>query len=197
MMRLRLASASPRRLALLEQIGVRPDEICPAELDETPNPLEKPGECALRLAIAKANSGRAAQALCLGADTIVALGRRMLGKCETRDSAKACLELLSGRAHRVFTGLALAPPGEGPCLHRLVETRVRFKRLSRSELEFYLDSGEWQGKAGGYAIQGYAARFVTHLAGSYSAVVGLPLFETACLLEGAGWRGSTDARPSA
>jgi septum formation protein len=196
MMRLRLASASPRRLALLEQIGVRPDEVCPAELDETPNPYEKPGECALRLAIAKATTGNVPEALCLGADTIVAVGRRILGKCETRNSARACLELLSGRAHRVFTGVALAREG-GPCLHRLVETRVRFKRLSRNELEGYLDSGEWQGKAGGYAIQGFAARFVTHLAGSYSAVVGLPLFETACLLEGAGWRRSDDAGPGA
>lgn len=196
MMRLRLASASPRRLALLEQIGIIPDEVCPAELDESPIAHEKPGDCALRLAIAKAQSGRASDRLCLGADTIVALGRRMLGKCETRDSARACLELLSGRAHRVFTGVAVAR-ADGACLHRLVETRVRFKRLSRSELTFYLDRGEWQGKAGGYAIQGFAARFVTHLAGSYSAVVGLPLCETASLLEGAGWRRSDDARPGA
>lgn len=187
MMRLRLASASPRRLALLAQIGVQPDEIVPALLDETPLPKEKPGDCASRLALAKARSGQAPGMLCLGADTIVALGRRMLRKTQTLEEAEDCLALLSGRAHRVYTAVAIAR-ADGPCLHRLVETRVTFKRLSRQEMQGYLASGEWQGKAGGYAIQGQAGRFVTHLAGSYSAVVGLPLFETACLLEGAGWR---------
>lgn len=187
-MRLRLASASPRRLALLQQIGVKPDDILPAELDEAPLPKEKPGDCALRLAIAKAMSGHEPGLLCLGADTIVALGRRMLDKAKTLEDARTCLELLSGRAHRVYSAVAIAREG-GACLHRLVETRVTFKRLSRQEIAEYLASGEWQGKAGGYAIQGEAARFVRHLAGSYSGVVGLPLFETACLLEGVGWRG--------
>lgn len=186
MIRLRLASASPRRLLLLEQIGVRPDEVLPAQIDETPLAKEKPGECARRLAISKARSGQAPGVISLGADTVVALGRRILPKAQTREEAKACLSLLSGRAHRVYTAVAVVR-GEGPCLDRLVETRVMFKRLSTQELERYLESGEWAGKAGGYAIQGRAARFVSWMAGSYSGVVGLPLCETAGLLEAAGW----------
>jgi septum formation protein len=189
-----LGSASPRRLALLAQIGVRPDAILPAEIDETPRPREEPRALAERLASEKAlasaaiAAGRADLAPCLtlGADTVVGVGRRILPKCETREDAKLCLDLLSGRGHRVFTGLALVT-GEGAVRRRLVETRLRFKRLSPNEVEAYLASAEWRGKAGGYAIQGLAGAFVERLVGSYSNVVGLPLSETAALLGGQGY----------
>jgi septum formation protein len=189
-----LGSASPRRLALLAQIGVRPDAILPAEIDETPRPREEPRALAERLASEKAlasaaiAAGRADLAPCLtlGADTVVGVGRRILPKCETREDAKLCLDLLSGRGHRVFTGLALVTGG-GAVRRRLVETRLRFKRLSPNELEAYLASAEWRGKAGGYAIQGLAGAFVERLVGSYSNVVGLPLAETVALLGGQGY----------
>lgn len=179
-----LASASPRRLALLEQIGVRPDAVEPAEVDERPLRREQPRVLAARLAAAKAGAVAATRpdALVLGADTVVALGRRMLPKAETADEARACLELLSGRRHRVLGGVCLVQPGGGQ-RRRLVETTVAFKRLTGLEIEAYLDSGEWQGKAGGYAIQGQAAAFVRFVNGSYSNVVGLPLFEVAQLLK--------------
>ena len=188
-----LGSASPRRLALLAQIGVRPDAILPAEIDETPRPREEPRALAERLASEKAlasaaiAAGRADLAPCLtlGADTVVGVGRRILPKCETREDAKLCLDLLSGRGHRVYTGLALITAG-GAARRRLVATRLRFKRLSRGEIEAYLASGEWRGKAGGYAIQGLAGAFVERLVGSYSNVVGLQLAETAALLGGEG-----------
>jgi septum formation protein len=189
-----LASASPRRLALLEQVGVRPDLLMPASVDETPRRVEAPRKLALRLAEAKAASAREAadlredmkEAFVLGADTVVSVGRRILPKAETVEDAAACLRLLSGRAHRVHTGIALAIPG-GKRRTRLVETRVRFKRLSEQEIEAYLASGEWRGKAGGYAIQGIAGGFVVKLIGSYSSVVGLPLRETLDLLDGSGF----------
>ncbi len=192
--RLVLGSASPRRLELLKQIGVEPDAVLPAEIDETPRPREGPRELAERLAHEKAlasaalAAGRAELAPCLtlGADTVVGVGRRVLPKCETRDEAEFCLGLLSGRGHRVFTGLALVTE-TGAVRRRLVETRLRFKRLSAHEVEAYLESGEWRGKAGGYAIQGFAGAFVMHLVGSYSNVVGLPLAETAALLGGQGY----------
>jgi septum formation protein len=193
-LRLVLGSASPRRLALLAQIGVRPDAILPAEIDETPRPREEPRALAERLASEKAlasaaiAAGRADLAPCLtlGADTVVGVGRRILPKCETREDAKLCLDLLSGRGHRVFTGLALVTGG-GAVRRRLVETRLRFKHLSPNEVEAYLASAEWRGKAGGYAIQGLAGAFVERLVGSYSNVVGLPLAETVALLVGQGY----------
>jgi septum formation protein len=183
-----LASASPRRLDLLRQIGVTPDAVDPAEIEETPHSGELPPRLALRLAIAKADTvaARHGDALVLGADTVVACGRRILPKAETRDQARSCLELLSGRRHRVHGGIALAAPGRRSA--RLVTTLVRFKRLTCEEIDAYLDSGEWAGKAGGYAIQGRAAAFVVDINGSYSNVVGLDLFTTAGLLRGAGFR---------
>lgn len=188
--RLVLASASPRRLALLAQIGVAPDAVVSTDIDETERPGEMPRRLALRLAAGKAAACPAeAEDLVLAADTVVAAGRRILPKAETEDQARACLELLSGRGHRVLTAVALR---RGETMRtRLVETRLTFKRLSAREIAAYLASGDWAGKAGGYAIQGPAGAFVTQLVGSYSGVVGLPLYETACLLEGAGWRTGT------
>ncbi|RBP02527.1 septum formation protein [Roseiarcus fermentans] len=191
--RLVLASGSPRRLALLAQIGVAPDCVAPSEIDETPRPGEAPRALAERLAAEKAEASAAGDAggggraacLALAADTVVAVGRRILPKCETADQAEACLALLSGRGHRVYTGVALAT--EGRLRKRLVETRVRFKRLSRDEIDAYVQSGEWRGKAGGYAIQGLAGGFVIRIVGSYTNVVGLPLAETAALLNGEGY----------
>lgn len=185
-MRLLLASASPRRRELLAQIGVVPDAVEAADVDEAPLPGEPPGACALRLARAKAQALARADALVLAADTVVAVGRRMAPKALTEQEARVCLEVLSGRAHRVYTGVALAGPFG--VRDRLVETRVRFKRLSADEIAWYLAQEEWRGKAGGYAIQGLAARFVVALQGSYTGVVGLPVYEAAALLEGAGWR---------
>lgn len=192
--RLVLASASPRRRALLAQIGVKPDAILPSEIDEAPRRGEAPRALAERLAMEKAFAAAAIASkladlsprLTLAADTVVCVGRRILPKCETLDQAEACLNLLSGRGHRVYTGLALIAPG-GAARRRLVETRLRFKRLSRGEIEAYLASDEWRGKAGGYAIQGLAGAFVERLVGSYSNVVGLPLAETAALLGGEGY----------
>jgi len=183
-----LASASPRRLELLRQIGLVPDQVAPADLDETPLAKETPRLAAIRLARAKAEAARARapHAFVLAADTVVAVGRRILPKAETPQAARACLALLSGRAHRVLTAVALASP-DGRLAVRLSETRVRFKRLTRAEIEAYLAGGEWRGKAGGYAIQGAAGGFVTSLQGSYSGVVGLPLYETRCLLDGLGF----------
>lgn len=187
-----LASASPRRLALLAQIGLKPDLVIPADIDETPLKDERPRRLALRLALAKGRAARAGQemaqeaAFVLSADTVVACGRRILPKAETREQAEACLARLSGRAHDVLTAVAVTAP-DGREASRLVESRVTFKRLSHQEMEGYLASGDWQGKAGGYAVQGHAGAFVTELSGSYSAVVGLPLYETASLLEGLGY----------
>ena len=187
--RLVLASASPRRLDLLRQIGLEPDAVAAADVDETPLRTESPRQLALRLAAAKAARvrGREPAAFVLGADTVVAVGRRVLPKAETEAEGRTCLQLLSGRAHRVLTGVAVIGP-DGRCVQRLSESRVRFKRLSPSEIDSYLACGEGQGKAGGYAIQGRAGALVIELQGSYSGVVGLPLYETACLLQGVGFR---------
>jgi septum formation protein len=196
--RLVLASASPRRLALLAQIGITPDRVHPTEIDETPLPRELPRLHAERLARAKADAVDAPGCFVLAADTVVAAGRRILPKAETEAQAHACLTLLSGRRHRVMTAVVLRAPGcrdvpddrpvpGGRHAQRLVESVVGLARLTPGQVRAYLDSGEWQGKAGGYAIQGRAASFVRFLSGSYSNVVGLPLFETAQLLRGLGW----------
>lgn len=184
MRRLVLASASPRRLALLAQIGVTPDDVIAANIDETPLAGETPRRLASRLAREKAQAVSADDARVLAADTVVAVGRRVLPKAETEQEARNCLALLSGRSHRVYTSVALKGP-EGGLRERLVETRVAFKRLTRADVEEYIASDEWRGKAGGYAAQGLAARFIISIIGSYSSVVGLPLYETALLLEGA------------
>jgi septum formation protein len=189
-----LASASPRRLGLLQQIGLEPDALLPCDLDETPGKTELPRSLAARLAREKARgaakiaAGRPelASAFTLAADTVVSVGRRILPKCEIVAEAEQCLRLLSGRAHRVHTGICLITP-RGNERHKLVETRLRFKRLSSSDIEAYLGSGEWRGKAGGYAIQGLAGAFALKLVGSYSSVVGLPLYETMALLNGEGY----------
>jgi septum formation protein len=183
-----LASASPRRLDLLRQVGITPDAILGAEIDETPKPKETPRLLALRLArekAAKVAESRPGEVV-LAADTVVALGRRVLPKAETDAEVRACLELLSGRAHKVLTAVAVC--GGDRLLCRLVETKVSFKRLTPAEVAAYLESGEGLGKAGGYAIQGRAGGFVTELQGSYSGVVGLPLYETLNLLTGAGMK---------
>jgi septum formation protein len=182
-----LASESPRRLELLRQIGIEPDRVQPAHVDEAVRKDELPRDHARRLAREKACAADARDALVLAADTVVACGRRILPKAEDEAAARACLQLLSGRAHMVITAIALVR-ADGAFAERLVETRVTFKRLEEREIAAYLESGEWRGKAGGYAIQGMAARFVRRLNGSYGAVVGLPLFETANLLESAGYR---------
>jgi septum formation protein len=189
-----LASASPRRLALLNQIGIEPEHLVPAHVDETPEKGELPRKLAQRLADLKAitaqhkarTAGFGSNALVLAADTVVAVGRRILPKAETMEEASECLRLLSGRAHRVYTGITLITPG-GAKRHRLVETRIRFKRLSAKDMEAYLASAEWRDKAGGYAIQGIAGAFVVKLVGSYSGVVGLPLHDVAQLLAGEGY----------
>ncbi|WP_181699682.1 Maf family nucleotide pyrophosphatase [Chthonobacter albigriseus] len=188
-----LASGSPRRVALLEQVGITPDRLMPADIDETPGRRELPRTLARRLARTKAEVaarrlealGAEGDHLVLSADTVVAVGRRILPKAESFAEAEECLALLSGRTHRVFTAVCLLT-ARG-VRERLVDTRVRFKRLSGEEMADYLASGEWQGKAGGYAVQGRAGAFVVRLIGSYHAVVGLPLFETVGLLDGAGY----------
>ena len=181
-----LASASPRRKALLAQIGVVPDRIVPADIDETPRRAEPPRDYALRLAEGKAAAVAAThpEAFVLGSDTVVACGRRILPKAENEETARFCLELLSGRAHRVYSGVALMKPG-GAVSTRMVETRVKVRRLDKASTDEYLECGEWRGKAGGYAIQGLFAKHVVSIAGSYSNVVGLPLYETANLLAAA------------
>jgi nucleoside triphosphate pyrophosphatase len=189
-----LASGSPRRLQLLNQAGLEPDALEPAEIDETPERGELPRTLVVRLAREKAlavlarvrNQDDLKGAYILAADTTVAVGRRILPKPELLEDANACLRMLSGRTHRVYSGLALIAPGD-KVRTRLVETRVRFKRLSNEDLESYLASGEWRGKAGGYAIQGLAGSFVVKLVGSYPNVVGLPLYETVQLLAGEGY----------
>ena len=189
-----LASASPRRLELLRQVGLVPDRIDPADLDETPRPGELPPVHAVRLAQEKARAvmPRHPGAYILGADTVVACGRRILPKTEDEASARRCLELLSGRRHRVHGGIALASP-DGQLSLRRVDSQVAFKRLSECEIAAYLRSGEWRGKAGGYAIQGRAAALIRWVSGSYTNVVGLPVFETAQLLVGRGYRPSCAA----
>jgi len=189
-----LASGSPRRLTLVNQIGIEPDALRPADIDETPKKGELPRACANRLARGKAETALAAVKLddeiigsyILAADTVVAVGRRILPKAELLDEAAQCLRLLSGRNHRVHTAVCLVTPSEA-FRQRLVETRVRFKRLSDEDIEAYLASGEWRGKAGAYAAQGIAGSFIVKIVGSYSNVVGLPLYETTALLLGEGY----------
>ena len=189
-----LASGSPRRLALLRQVGIEPTALLPADLDETPNKGESPRSLAMRLAEEKAQAAAKALKLrpdlegayLIAADTVVSVGRRTLPKCDLVEEADGCLRLLSGRGHRVHTGLCLITP-KGAVRRKLVETRVRFKRLGRLEVQAYLDGGEWRGKAGGYAIQGRAGAFAIKLVGSYSSVVGMPLYETVNLLAGEGY----------
>ena len=189
-----LASGSPRRLGLLNQAGLDPDSLEPVEIDESPERGELPRTLAVRLAREKAeasivrvrNRPDIKDAYVLAADTVVAVGRRILPKPEMLEEAAACLRLLSGRTHRVYTGVCLVTPRDA-LRTRLVESRVRFKRLSNEDLESYLASGEWRGKAGGYAIQGLAGSFVTKLVGSYTNVVGLPLYETTTPLAGEGF----------
>lgn len=190
-----LASGSPRRYALLQQAGIEADKLVPANIDETPLRSEHPRSLARRLSRLKAEraksilkaEGELDDTYILAADTVVSVGRRILPKTELVDEASNALRLLSGRAHRVYTGLCLITPG-GKVRQRICESRVRFKRLSREELESYLASGEWRGKAGGYAVQGLAGTFVVKLVGSYTNVVGLPLYETVSLLTGEGYR---------
>ncbi len=186
--RLILASASPRRLALLRQIGLEPDLVDPAEVDEAPVKGETPPQTAMRLAREKlaAVAARNGDAFVLAADTVVACGRRSLPKPEDAAAARRCLELLSGRRHRVHSAIAVAGPA-GRRAARLVTTAVTFKRLDTPDIDGYLASEEWRGKAGGYAVQGLAGRFVRAIQGSYSNVVGLPLYETAALLGGLGY----------
>jgi nucleoside triphosphate pyrophosphatase len=187
-----LASASPRRKALLEQIGVTPDKIIAADIDETPLKAELPRDYVLRLAREKALlvAGANPRARVLGADTSVACGRRILPKAEDENTARACLALLSGRAHRVYTGVALVAP-DGAVRTRIVETRVKVRRLDAVAIQDYIDSKEWDGKAGGYAIQGLFAKHIAGIIGSYPNVMGLPLYEVANLLAGAGAGGAS------
>ena len=194
--RLVLASASPRRLDLLAQIALSPDSVDPADIDERPLAHELPARHALRLAEAKARAVavRHPDAFVLGADTVVACGRRILPQALEPAAARTCLELLSGRRHRVHGGVALVTP-DGRLVSRRIETAVIFKRLDPREIDDYLASGEWHGKAGGYAIQGLAARFIRSIIGSYSNVVGLPLFETVSLLAGHGYAPARRLRP--
>jgi len=189
-----LASGSPRRLSLLNQAGIEPDALRPADVDETPKRGELPRACANRLARAKADAALKSVQLddelrgsfILAADTVVAVGRRILPKAELVDEASQCLRLLSGRNHRVYTAICLVTPRE-TFRQRLVETRVRFKRLTEEDIQAYIGSGEWRGKAGGYAVQGIAGSFVVKLVGSYTNVVGLPLYETTALMGGEGF----------
>lgn len=186
-----LASASPRRIELLAQIGIEPAFLQPADINETPQRLEHPRSLAKRLSRQKAekakeklqNDADYKSAFILAADTVVGVGRQVLPKAESEDVALDCLRLLSGRAHKVFTGVCLITP-KGSVRQTLVESRVRFDRLSRRQMDAYISSGEWRGKAGGYAIQGLAGSFIVKLVGSYSNIVGLPLHETQALLEG-------------
>jgi septum formation protein len=189
-----LASGSPRRLALLEQAGLSPDLLNPTLIDELPRKNEAPRTLAKRLARSKAEAALHARKVqdlgpsrfVLAADTVVAVGRRIIPKPESIDEAAAALHLMSGRAHRVYTGVCIATP-RNQLRDRVVETKVRFKRLSREDVESYLMCGEWRGKAGGYAIQGRADAFVRSINGSYSNVVGLPLYEVISMLNGAGF----------
>jgi septum formation protein len=189
-----LASGSPRRLSLINQAGIEPDALRPADIDETPKRGELPRACATRLARAKADAAldmvrideELRGAYIVAADTVVAVGRRILPKADLLDEAAQCLRLLSGRNHRVHTSVCLVTPKE-TFRQRHVETRVRFKRLSEQDIQSYLASGEWRGKAGGYAAQGIAGTFLVKIVGSYSNIVGLPLYETMTLLGGEGF----------
>ena len=182
-----LASASPRRLDLLAQAGIRPGGIRPADIDETPRKDESPRELAERLARAKAHAVHAPGQFTLAGDTVVAMGRRILPKAADADEVRDCLAMLSGRTHQVLSGIAVIAP-DGREAVRVVVSRVKMKRLTQAETDRYARDGDGVGKAGGYAIQGGAAPFVKAINGSYTAIVGLPLYETVCLLEGLGYR---------
>lgn len=186
--RLALASASPRRRALLQQIGLTPDAVLATDIDEAPLRDEAPRQLALRLAESKARAATssAPDAYILAADTVVAVGRRILPKAETEAEARACLRLLSGRKHDVFTAVSVISP-DGRQASRVAAARVAFKRLSQAEQDSYIACGEWSGKAGGYGIQGRAGAFATGITGTQPAIMGLPLYETVCLLEGLGF----------
>ncbi len=189
-----LASGSPRRLQILNQAGIEPDHLIPTEIDEAPRRMELPRNYAVRLAREKVEKAMESvgrdpdfgEPFLIAADTVVSVGRRILPKAELLEEAEDCLRLLSGRAHRVHTAIAMITP-KGALRQRIVETRVRFKRLSREDRESYLASGEWRGKAGGYAIQGLAGSFVIRISGSYTNVVGLPLYEVVAMLAGEGY----------
>ena len=185
-MRLILASSSPRRLELLKRIGVVPDAVVPADIDETPLAGERPVPYALRVAAAKAGAVAESGALTLAADVVVAAGRRILPKAETEAEARRCLTLLSGRRHKVHCAITLID-GAGRARHRLSSTIVAFKRLSPEEIDGYIATGEWRGKAGGYAIQGKAEALIRAISGSFSGVMGLAVFETRTLLRAAGY----------
>ena len=181
-----LASASPRRRDLLARLGLEPQRICAADIDESPLKGELPRAYAQRMAREKAQAAADPSAFVLAGDTVVACGRRILPKAEDEATARACLQLLSGRRHTVLSAIALLAP-DGTMRERLSETKVRFKGLSEAEIAAYLASGEWHGKAGGYAIQGRAEGLIAWIAGSHSGVVGLPLFDTRALLKSAGF----------
>lgn len=185
-----LASSSPRRLELLSQVGIEPDRVDPADIDETPGRDETPRRLVLRLAEEKAGAvvPRHPGAFVLAADTIVAVGSRILGKPEDEADARRMITLLSGRAHKVLTGVAVIAP-DGRVSSRVVETRVTFKRVTAQELDVFIAGGEWTDASGGYKIHKRAGGFVTGLQGSYSSVVGLPLYETINMLTGLGWQG--------
>lgn len=183
--KLTLASASPRRRELLARLGVEPSAVLPADIDEKPHRGELPRDYAARMAREKALASNAEDYVLAG-DTVVAVGRRILPKADSKDTAHACLQLLSGRRHRVFSAVALRTP-DGELKARLSETVLRFKRLSDSEINAYLAGGEWHGKAGGYAIQGSAEALILWLRGSHSGVMGLPLYETRALLRSTGF----------
>lgn len=189
-----LASGSPRRVELLAQVGIEPKRLMPMDLDESPRRSEHPRSLAWRLSVEKARAAAAVLkgmdeargAYLLAADTVVSVGRRILQKPESVGEATAALTLLSGRSHRVYTGICLITP-DGSVRQKVVDTKVRFRRLTSHDIESYLASGQWRGKAGGYAIQGIAGSFVVKLVGSYTNVVGLPLTETVALLSGEGF----------
>ncbi len=185
-LKLVLASASPRRREWLARLGIEPDAVVPADIDETPRPAELPRDYALRMAREKARILDGAGAHVLAGDTVVAAGRRILPKAENEATARDCLQLLSGRRHRVLSAVALAYP-DGTIRDKLSETQLKFKRLSPEEIDAYIASGEWEGKAGGYAIQGMAEALIPWIQGSHSGVVGLPLYETRVLLKAAGF----------
>ena len=181
-----LASASPRRRELIARLGIAPAALAPADIDEAPVKAELPRAYAARMAREKAHAAADDEAYVLAGDTVVAVGRRILPKADDEATARACLELLSGRRHRVLSAVALRAP-DGTLRERLSETQVRFKRLSAEEIAAYLAGGEWHGKAGGYAIQGAAEGLIAWIGGSHSGVVGLPLYETRALLRAAGF----------
>lgn len=189
-----LASSSPRRLELLRQVGIEPDLVDPADIDETPERDETPRRLVARLAVGKAEAvaARHPEAFILAADTIVAVGRRILGKPEDEADARRMINLLSGRAHKVLTGVAVIAPG-GRTASRVVETRVTFKRITARELDAFIAGGEWTDASGAYKIHKRAGAFATNMQGSFTSVVGLPLYETLNLLNGLGWRGGDGA----